>query len=26
VALESHGTQSTVELGSPAARAIWVTA
>jgi DtxR family transcriptional regulator, Mn-dependent transcriptional regulator len=26
VALESHGTHSTVELGSPAARAIWVTA
>jgi DtxR family transcriptional regulator, Mn-dependent transcriptional regulator len=26
VALESDGTQSTVELGSPAARAIWVVA
>ena len=26
VALESGGTQSTVELGSPAARAVWVTA
>jgi DtxR family Mn-dependent transcriptional regulator len=26
VALESDGAQSTVELGSPAARAIWVVA
>ena len=26
VASESDGTQTTVELGSPAARAIWVVA
>ena len=26
VAIESDGAQSTVELGSPAARAIWVVA